>query len=59
MLLVLGAVIIVSKTRTSQFAHGAHPWEFVDVPYHPWQETVRGRRMHTKKRTCEHNLSIT
>lgn len=31
-LLSLGA-IMVGKTRTSQFAHGAHPWEFVDVPY--------------------------
>ncbi|PPQ68614.1 hypothetical protein CVT25_005524 [Psilocybe cyanescens] len=31
-LLSLGANM-VGKTRTSQFAHGAHPWEFVDVPY--------------------------
>ncbi|KDR84180.1 hypothetical protein GALMADRAFT_111430 [Galerina marginata CBS 339.88] len=31
-LLALGATM-VGKTRTSQFAHGAHPWEFVDVPY--------------------------
>ena len=28
----LGA-IMVGKTRTSQFAHGAQPWEFIDVPY--------------------------
>jgi len=31
-LLELGAVM-VGKTRTSQFAHGAHPWEFRDVAY--------------------------
>jgi hypothetical protein len=31
-LLALGATM-VGKTRTSQFAHGAHPWEFFDVPY--------------------------
>ncbi|KAF8165859.1 amidase signature domain-containing protein [Crassisporium funariophilum] len=31
-LLALGAVM-VGKTRTSQFAHGAQPWEFMDVPY--------------------------
>ncbi|KAF8958501.1 amidase signature domain-containing protein [Flammula alnicola] len=31
-LLALGATM-VGKTRTSQFAHGAQPWEFVDVPY--------------------------
>ena len=31
-LLQLGAVM-VGKTRTSQFAHGAHPWEFRDVSY--------------------------
>ncbi|KAF4619180.1 hypothetical protein D9613_004861 [Agrocybe pediades] len=31
-LLDLGSVM-VGKTRTSQFAHGAQPWEFVDVPY--------------------------
>ncbi|KAH9482271.1 Scytalone dehydratase-like protein Arp1 [Psilocybe cubensis] len=31
-LLALGATM-VGKTRTSQFAHGANPWEFVDVPY--------------------------
>lgn len=31
-LLDLGA-IMVGKTRTSQFAHGAQPWEFIDVPY--------------------------
>ncbi|KIM46589.1 hypothetical protein M413DRAFT_440231, partial [Hebeloma cylindrosporum] len=31
-LLQLGAVM-VGKTRTSQFAHGANPWEFVDVSY--------------------------
>jgi hypothetical protein len=24
---------MVGKTRTSQFAHGANPWEFVDIPY--------------------------
>ncbi len=24
---------MVGKTRTSQFAHGAQPWEFIDVPY--------------------------
>lgn len=28
----LGAALI-GKTRTSQFAHGASPWEFSDVPY--------------------------
>ncbi|TFK43969.1 amidase signature domain-containing protein [Crucibulum laeve] len=31
-LLTLGAVM-VGKTRTSQFAHGAQPWEFLDFPY--------------------------
>jgi Asp-tRNA(Asn)/Glu-tRNA(Gln) amidotransferase A subunit family amidase len=31
-LLQLGAVM-VGKTRTSKFAHGAHPWEFRDVSY--------------------------
>jgi len=31
-LLSLGSAM-VGKTRTSQFAHGAQPWEFVDVPY--------------------------
>jgi Amidase len=40
MLLDLGAVM-VGKTRTSQFAHGAHPWEFVDVPY-SWNPRADG-----------------
>ncbi|KAF8806190.1 amidase signature enzyme [Phlegmacium glaucopus] len=40
MLLDLGA-IMVGKTRTSQFAHGAHPWEFVDVPY-SWNPRADG-----------------
>ena len=40
MLLDLGAVI-VGKTRTSQFAHGANPWEFVDVPY-SWNPRADG-----------------
>ena len=40
MLLDLGAVI-VGKTRTSQFAHGAQPWEFVDVPY-SWNPRADG-----------------
>jgi len=31
-LLDLGATL-VGKTRTSQFAHGAQPWEFVDFQY--------------------------
>lgn len=31
-LVSLGAVL-VGKTRTSQFTHGANPWEFVDFPY--------------------------
>jgi len=31
-LLDLGATF-VGKTRTSQFAHGAQPWEFVDFEY--------------------------
>ena len=31
-LLDLGATL-VGKTRTSQFAHGAQPWEFVDFEY--------------------------
>ena len=31
-LIQLGAVM-VGKTRTSQFSHGAHPWEFRDVSY--------------------------
>ncbi|KAF9478680.1 amidase signature enzyme [Pholiota conissans] len=31
-LLALGAQM-VGKTRTSQFAHGAAPWEYMDVPY--------------------------
>lgn len=30
--LQLGAVM-VGKTRTSQFSHGTHPWEFRDVSY--------------------------
>ncbi|KFA63308.1 hypothetical protein S40285_07637 [Stachybotrys chlorohalonatus IBT 40285] len=33
-LLHLGAVII-GKTKTSQFAHGADPWQFLDIHY-PW-----------------------
>lgn len=33
-LISLGAVLI-GKTKTSQFAHGANPWEFVDFSY-PW-----------------------
>ncbi|OIW31913.1 amidase signature enzyme [Coniochaeta ligniaria NRRL 30616] len=33
-LLDLGAVI-VGKTKTSQFAHGADPWQFLDIHY-PW-----------------------
>jgi hypothetical protein len=33
-LLDLGAVM-VGKTKTSQFAHGANPWEFIDNKY-PW-----------------------
>ncbi|KAK4452717.1 amidase signature enzyme [Podospora aff. communis PSN243] len=33
-LVELGAVM-VGKTKTSQFAHGADPWQFVDVHY-PW-----------------------
>ena len=40
LLLDLGAVM-VGKTRTSQFAHGAHPWEFVDVPY-SWNPRADG-----------------
>ena len=40
MLLDLGAVI-VGKTRTSQFAQGANPWEFVDVPY-SWNPRADG-----------------
>lgn len=39
-LLDIGAVI-VGKTRTSQFAHGAHPWEFIDVPY-SWNPRADG-----------------
>ncbi|PPQ70384.1 hypothetical protein CVT26_013849 [Gymnopilus dilepis] len=31
-LLALGATLL-GKTRTSQFAHGAQPWEFVDYSY--------------------------
>ncbi|PPR04644.1 hypothetical protein CVT24_011862 [Panaeolus cyanescens] len=31
-LIALGAVL-VGKTHTSQFAHGASPWEFLDYPY--------------------------
>ncbi|KAF8914399.1 amidase signature domain-containing protein [Gymnopilus junonius] len=31
-LIALGATM-VGKTRTSQFAHGANPWEFIDFPY--------------------------
>ncbi|KAF9057512.1 amidase signature domain-containing protein [Panaeolus papilionaceus] len=31
-LIALGAVL-VGKTHTSQFAHGAAPWEFLDYPY--------------------------
>ncbi|KAJ7475977.1 amidase signature domain-containing protein [Mycena latifolia] len=33
-LLDLGAVP-VGKSKTSQFAHGADPWEFIDIQY-PW-----------------------
>ncbi|KAK0387240.1 hypothetical protein NLU13_5553 [Sarocladium strictum] len=33
-LLDLGAVVI-GKTKTSQFAHGADPWQFIDIHY-PW-----------------------
>ncbi|KAH7309124.1 amidase signature domain-containing protein [Stachybotrys elegans] len=33
-LLDLGAVVI-GKTKTSQFAHGADPWQFLDIHY-PW-----------------------
>ncbi|KAJ8519667.1 hypothetical protein ONZ45_g3383 [Pleurotus djamor] len=33
-LLDLGAVF-VGKTKTSQFAHGANPWDFIDFSY-PW-----------------------
>lgn len=31
-LIGLGATL-VGKARTSQFAHGAHPWEFIDYSY--------------------------
>lgn len=31
-LIDMGAVM-VGKTKTSQFAHGADPWEFVDIHY--------------------------
>nr|AJP77092.1 indole-3-acetamide (IAM) hydrolase [Tricholoma vaccinum] len=31
-LLALGATM-VGKVRTSQFAHGANPWDFLDIPY--------------------------
>ncbi|KAG6844007.1 hypothetical protein H0H87_010730 [Tephrocybe sp. NHM501043] len=39
-LLDLGATII-GKTRTSQFAHGAQPWEFEDIPY-SWNPRADG-----------------
>ncbi|TFK62724.1 amidase signature enzyme [Pluteus cervinus] len=39
-LLDLGATL-VGKTRTSQFAHGAHPWEFIDIPY-SWNPRADG-----------------
>ncbi|KAF9000300.1 amidase signature domain-containing protein [Cyathus striatus] len=42
-LLSLGAVM-VGKTRTSQFAHGANPWEFYDFSY-SWNP--RGDGYHT------------
>ncbi|RDB20143.1 Amidase 1 [Hypsizygus marmoreus] len=36
----LGATM-VGKTRTSQFAHGASPWEFHDIPY-SWNPRADG-----------------
>ncbi|KAF8076849.1 amidase signature domain-containing protein [Lyophyllum atratum] len=39
-LLDLGATM-VGKTRTSQFAHGASPWEFHDIPY-SWNPRADG-----------------
>ncbi|KAG6919782.1 hypothetical protein DXG01_001621 [Tephrocybe rancida] len=39
-LLDLGATL-VGKTRTSQFAHGAQPWEFEDIPY-SWNPRADG-----------------
>ncbi|GLB34241.1 putative amidase [Lyophyllum shimeji] len=39
-LLDLGATL-VGKTRTSQFAHGAAPWEFHDIPY-SWNPRADG-----------------
>ncbi|KAG6840095.1 hypothetical protein C0991_008993 [Blastosporella zonata] len=40
-LLDLGATMI-GKTRTSQFAHGAQPWEFEDIPY-SWNPRADGQ----------------
>ncbi|KAG6811912.1 hypothetical protein H0H92_005310 [Tricholoma furcatifolium] len=39
-LLDLGATMI-GKTRTSQFAHGAQPWEYEDIPY-SWNPRADG-----------------
>jgi hypothetical protein len=39
-LIALGATL-VGKTRTSQFAHGAQPWEFRDVAY-SWNPRADG-----------------
>ncbi|KAF9458005.1 amidase signature domain-containing protein [Collybia nuda] len=39
-LLALGATL-VGKTRTSQFAHGAQPWEYRDIPY-SWNPRADG-----------------
>jgi Asp-tRNA(Asn)/Glu-tRNA(Gln) amidotransferase A subunit family amidase len=39
-LLDLGATM-VGKVRTSQFAHGSNPWDFIDIPY-SWNPRADG-----------------
>jgi Amidase len=39
-LLDFGA-IMVGKVRTSQFAHGSNPWDFIDIPY-SWNPRADG-----------------
>lgn len=39
-LFALGATM-VGKVRTSQFAHGSNPWDFIDIPY-SWNPRADG-----------------
>ncbi|KAF8885757.1 amidase signature domain-containing protein [Infundibulicybe gibba] len=39
--LIANGAALVGKTRTSQFAHGAQPWDFRDIPY-SWNPRADG-----------------